>query len=150
MRRSGFAPIASGLLLLTSGCESEATRMDREARQALTDQMIDPTSFLLRDLRRGTDGRSLCGAVNGKNRVGGYVGFVPFVIEKEAGGEAATYIRSIYDGTNMRELDAYDAAFLRVCETAQAKAARLEDDRMRDERLRAVLGEKDYKKLKAR
>lgn len=72
---------------LFSGCEGEKGRLEREAKAALTEVMIDPTAILVRNLRYGRkDGAvsTICGEVNGKNQLGGYVGFRPFVAKLSA------------------------------------------------------------------
>ncbi|MBC7987335.1 MAG: hypothetical protein H7X93_11820 [Sphingomonadaceae bacterium] len=69
-------------LAFVGGCERESERIERQARDALADVLMDPTNFLLRDLRWGRlagGQRSICGDVNGKNQFGAFVGFRPFV-----------------------------------------------------------------------
>jgi hypothetical protein len=43
-----------------------------------SDKLTDPTSAQVRKLARSTKNGIVCGEVNAKNRLGGYVGFVPF------------------------------------------------------------------------
>ena len=74
---------------MTDGQEAErrTKALDTEAKQMLAEVMFDPTAILVRKLVRGsgTDGRkAICGEVNGKNRMGGYVGFRPFIALKGA------------------------------------------------------------------
>ena len=56
--------------------------MENRARAALEQVVIDPTSFLVRNISAGND-EYICGQVNAKNRMGAYVGFVPFLITKD-------------------------------------------------------------------
>lgn len=96
--------------------------------------MIDPTSFLLRDLARSGDGKAICGEVNGKNRMGGYTGFAPFVAVVEDGkaGTAAVGLSGGDDpgsGNDRNYRDLYEAH----CEPAASKAKRAADERAAEE-----------------
>lgn len=44
----------------------------------LTDKLSDPSGAQLRKLARSTQAGIICGELNAKNPIGGYVGFVPF------------------------------------------------------------------------
>ena len=44
----------------------------------LTDKLSDPSGAQLRKLARSTQVGMICGELNAKNQMGGYVGFVPF------------------------------------------------------------------------
>jgi hypothetical protein len=56
----------------------------RPVEDSVRQEMIDPDSTQFRNLRvlpgRGEDQRIVCGEVNSKNRLGGYVGFKHFVV----------------------------------------------------------------------
>jgi hypothetical protein len=58
---------------------AKAAEPENAARAMLSRTLKDPTSILLRSVYRRGD--VLCGMVNGKNSLGGYVGFAPFFIE---------------------------------------------------------------------
>lgn len=123
-----------GVALALSGCESKEGRLEREAKAALFEVMIDPTSFLTRKLSRGSDHEAICGEVNGKNRMGGYVGFRPFVATGLREGETpqvAIRSDSSETGTSASspEQIAYKALYEQFCEPPPDKATRLEAER---------------------
>lgn len=51
------------------------------AKQLVTDSLKDPESARFREIFVARDGETVCGAVNAKNSMGGYVGFRRFMIE---------------------------------------------------------------------
>jgi hypothetical protein len=73
--------LAAGALAL-AGCEfipgTDAHRQ-RRGEQAAAAALIDPSSALFRNV--AARGNSVCGEVNGKNRMGAYVGFTRFVVD---------------------------------------------------------------------
>ncbi len=60
-------------LLLLTGCDQRLN----QAHEAVKQQLNDPDSAEFRDERKMSDG-TICGEVNAKNRMGGYVGFTPY------------------------------------------------------------------------
>jgi hypothetical protein len=70
-----------GLAVSLSACD---LTIKHEARERLADLLVDPSSAQVRRLVRN-DG-AICGEVNAKNRMGGYVGFKAFFAPKA--GEA--------------------------------------------------------------
>ncbi|TPL96416.1 hypothetical protein FJ960_26115 [Mesorhizobium sp. B2-3-11] len=48
--------------------------------EALGDQLIDPYSAKISDLFHGMNNGVVCGRINAKNRMGGYVGYAPFYV----------------------------------------------------------------------
>jgi hypothetical protein len=50
------------------------------ALQAVRESLLDPSSAQFRSVRQMPNG-AVCGEVNGKNRMGGYVGFQPFAAD---------------------------------------------------------------------
>lgn len=50
----------------------------RLAQEAAAETLLDPTSALFRDVEVNERGNAVCGEVNGKNRMGAYVGFTRF------------------------------------------------------------------------
>lgn len=54
------------------------------AREMVRAELVDPESAQFRNLH--TKGDKICGEVNAKNGMGGYVGFVPFVVSKSSRG----------------------------------------------------------------
>jgi hypothetical protein len=60
----------------------------KEVIDLLAERLTDPLSIQIRKLRQASKNQKwdpphtiYCGEVNGKNRMGGYVGFVPFSVE---------------------------------------------------------------------
>lgn len=82
----GIGPaVLAVALAAAAGCDKAPTEdpLFVEAREAVTSMMVDPESAQFKDLRRVTlswNGlEAVCGSYNAKNRMGGYVGFSPFV-----------------------------------------------------------------------
>lgn len=48
------------------------------AKAAIERQLVDPSSVQYRDVKAFSEG-VVCGSMNSKNRMGGYVGFKPFI-----------------------------------------------------------------------
>lgn len=80
---SGSASSATLLVaMLVAACEfipGTADYVERRARVAAAELLIDPSSALFRNVeaREGV----VCGEINGKNRMGAYVGFVRFLVD---------------------------------------------------------------------
>jgi hypothetical protein len=53
------------------------------ARQQVLDSLNDPESARFKPLYVGADGETVCGAVNAKNRMGGYAGFKRFMLDAD-------------------------------------------------------------------
>lgn len=91
---------------------SALTDIDRVAVKAgLVDGLKDPSAAQLRnvvayDLSNG-QGRAICGEVNGKNALGGYVGFRPFYLRMK-GAELVSMVVST--GARDEYLSGYVAA----------------------------------------
>lgn len=79
-------------IMLTIGGCSDSTQ---SAQDAVAYNLIDPDSAKFREVRT-TDVGAVCGQVNGKNRMGAYVGFKDFVAF-ENGGEWDTRIVDLND-----------------------------------------------------
>lgn len=61
---------------------------------ALRERFDDPTSVELRDVWHSTDGRAVCGEVNGRDRHGAMAGFKRFVVY----GDHGSFMVLIADG----------------------------------------------------
>lgn len=72
--RGGAVAVA---LLLTAGCEQLPGTPQNLAVKAVREQMLDPQAARIVILE--THQGAVCGTVNGKNAMGGYVGARPFV-----------------------------------------------------------------------
>jgi len=59
--------------------QDRAVKQDELAAK-IKSSMFDPDSAQFRNMRISLNGQSLCGEVNGKNKMGGYVGFKRFVV----------------------------------------------------------------------
>lgn len=72
--------LSAAMAVLVSGC----TKTEDHLKELFKNhsQLIDPDSVQIRNLTRGELGslRRWCGDVNAKNRMGGYVGWQPFII----------------------------------------------------------------------
>lgn len=80
MKRSSFAAIALAALL--GGCDlvpGSGAYRENQARAAAAQLLIDPASAQFRNVA-DRDG-AVCGEINGKNRMGAYVGFTRFYVD---------------------------------------------------------------------
>lgn len=77
-----------------------------QAQQLAAAQLIDPSSAQFRrvEVSRRPGGDRVCGEINGKNRMGAYVGFTRFVTDLEGGGAWLEPIEDIGLGGNDTEL----------------------------------------------
>ncbi|WP_023628574.1 hypothetical protein [Pseudomonas soli] len=81
MKRLALVALAG--IVLTGCGDSDIDR----AREAVSEQLTDPSSAQFRNERSKKDGW-VCGEVNSKNAMGGYVGFKRYtVIWKDGGGQ---------------------------------------------------------------
>ena len=83
----------------TKRVAEEAKRAAEEAKNKIRTEAItrfqnlvkanlfDPGSAQFQNIRLNPDGTALCGQVNAKNRMGGYVGFRQFLVTQEKGVE---------------------------------------------------------------
>lgn len=80
MKRCIVVPIALGALL--GGCDlvpGTGAYHEKRAKAAAAQLLIDPTSAQFRNVAAGD--RAVCGEINGKNRMGAYVGFTRFYVD---------------------------------------------------------------------
>ena len=73
------------LILLTSLFALCACVGDSEVKESVKRALNDPESARFTDLKPGKKQGDVCGFVNAKNRMGGYVGETPFVYIKTSG-----------------------------------------------------------------
>jgi len=72
------------LVLAISGCGKSKDELAIEALQAkVAAELTDPGSAQFRNIKLNATKEFLCGEINGKNQMGGYVGFVPFAVSKD-------------------------------------------------------------------
>lgn len=74
-------------VVMVSGCEPS---LESEAKRAVRQGLIDPDSAKFESVFTNQKSGAVCGFVNAKNRMGGYVGASPFVYQRETG---ATLVR---------------------------------------------------------
>ena len=72
-----LVPAYSQAIIDKSGVDLPAGLAER-LMQSLTHDFFDPTSAQIRSLKMNAGYKSICGEVNGKNRMGAYAGFKPF------------------------------------------------------------------------
>lgn len=77
-----------GILLLAAlalaGCDNQADKAIVSAQELLRSTLLDPDSAQFREATFNPATKTVCGQVNSKNRLGGYVGFTPFYVVNEA------------------------------------------------------------------
>lgn len=106
-----------------SEAAATAAEPENRARFYLEQVVIDPASIQLRDV--SARGEALCGEVNARNRMGGYVGFRRFVvtpglaIEIDYGDEPAPHHRAENYTERMVRRMAFDEEFPRYCGSPQ-------------------------------
>ena len=73
----------------------------------VTDRMRDPESSRFRRITRGSSDKlkAICGEINAKNAMGGFVGYVGFIYFLDT-GEANVYSQSFDDASVKAEQDA--------------------------------------------
>lgn len=65
-------------ILALCSCSSVA---ERQAQDLVRHDMMDPDAAQFRDVKVISDGHCVIGEVNGKNRMGAYTGFRPFIVD---------------------------------------------------------------------
>lgn len=72
------------LLVMNAGCGKSKDELLIETLQAkVAAQLTDPGSAQFRNVKLSPTKEFICGEINGKNKMGGYVGFVPFVASND-------------------------------------------------------------------
>lgn len=74
-------PIALALFttLHLVACDEIPGTLKAKAHQAVRNAMFDPDAAKFRNDRESDNGQNVCGEVNGKNRLGAYVGFSKYI-----------------------------------------------------------------------
>lgn len=114
-------------LLALTGCTREQDR----AEQAAADLLIDPESAKFRKVEnRG--GGVWCGEINGKNRMGAYSGYNPFMATVIGSDYAHAVILSEVDDITFKvyfdqyKADCLDADIVKAMDDAESAAAEAE------------------------
>lgn len=90
MRRRWLALVIAGACVLASSCDRIPGTPEFAARREIKAAAFDPGAVQIRYI--GSSADAVCGEMNGKNRMGAYVGFTPFIYERTLG------MLSIYQG----------------------------------------------------
>lgn len=90
--------------LLVVSCTNKEEQDYDDAKAAVSNLLIDPTSPLFRDVRQGSGDGIICGEVNARNQFGAYNGFVRFYVDNSLGGNVAS-IEPEYDPDHLSLLD---------------------------------------------
>lgn len=97
--------------------------LEKKVKGAMEIVLIDPFSAQFRTLRSGRNG-AVCGQVNGKNRMGAYVGFRDFVLGKDG---KTVWMSQYSDGVESQLYTSFADAFVGACaskvQLARFKAA---------------------------
>jgi hypothetical protein len=75
------AMIFIGVSLMLGGCQflpGTASYVERQAREAVQKEMLDPSSAIFDDVEARENNTQVCGRVNGRNSFGGMTGFQAF------------------------------------------------------------------------
>jgi hypothetical protein len=83
MKRYIILIVALTVLTLTS-CEQLPGAVN-DAKREVRQHLVDPSSAQFESVHENPKNGAVCGLVNAKNRMGGYVGASPFVYEKSSG-----------------------------------------------------------------
>lgn len=65
-------------ILLLSGCGNKNIET---AKRSIEERLLDPSSVQYRNVKAYSE-NVVCGEVNGKNTMGGYVGYKPFIYKQ--------------------------------------------------------------------
>ncbi len=85
--------------------------LEKRVKSAMEVALIDPFSAQYRTLRSGRNG-AICGQVNGKNRMGAYVGFRDFVLGKDG---KTVWFSQQSDGVETELYSGFAEAFVSAC-----------------------------------
>jgi hypothetical protein len=86
-----------GLACLSAACDRVPGTPQNRARVALKPYLIDPSSAKIEIIKASAE--SVCGTVNAKNRMGAYVGAMPFVVESKYSDPVVFSEPTIFDFT---------------------------------------------------
>lgn len=79
--------IAAASLILLASCDmvpGTDAHLQRRAKDAAKEMLIDPDSAQFRKVAAAKDGSGICGEINGRNRMGAYSGFTRFIFSPSA------------------------------------------------------------------
>lgn len=93
--------IARSFLLLVAAVSLSACTKYQKAEDAVKNLLNDPGSAQFSDMQEGVSSDTVCGMVNAKNRMGGYVGKTPFFYNDISGMTALVSPASESDFNSM-------------------------------------------------
>ena len=67
------------MAILVSGCGNKNIEA---AKKSIEERLLDPSSVQYRNVKAYSE-NVVCGEVNGKNTMGGYVGYKPFIYKQD-------------------------------------------------------------------
>lgn len=104
-----------------------------DAQRLVRDNLTDPSSARFRNVQQKPNG-AVCGEVNAKNRMGGYVGFAPFAVDRSLS------VVNVHSSKNHATDDHYDTQFniRAVCERRRDESLRDSRQRIADELVASV------------
>jgi hypothetical protein len=80
-RRNQYAILlAIGATAMTYFLWTEVLSTEAKVAKLVKRSLTDPESAKFRNINKGSDPGLVCGEVNSKNRLGGYVGFTKFLV----------------------------------------------------------------------
>jgi hypothetical protein len=83
-------------VLLLCACDSLLGAQEDQAKRAVAESLIDPSSAQFRNL--SVQGSDVCGEVNARNKMGAYVGFTRFVVDTSTG---TAYMQEDFDHSDL-------------------------------------------------
>ena len=89
--------------------------LEQRVRMVMDTHLFDPGSAQYLDLRAGRDGAA-CGRVNAKNRLGAYVGYKPFVADRDG---RTLFVSTYADGIASELHGSFARAYLNHCASKQ-------------------------------
>lgn len=98
--------------------ERELGALQASVKEAMAGYLFDPGSAQYRELRAGRNG-AICGKLNGKNRLGAYVGFKDFVVSRD---KQTVYVSGSNDGINTEMDGSFAEAYLNACASAAERS----------------------------
>jgi hypothetical protein len=97
-----------------TGCDYLPTS-ENKAKKIVAGGLIDPESARFESISAGLKEGGLCGFVNGKNRMGGYAGASPFIVNVQTGeleiGQAPVKREDFKQWRSLYNLDMWDELF---------------------------------------
>lgn len=75
--------VSASALMLTGCGKSKLVLREETLKNRVATTLNDPQSAQFRNIKLSADEKFLCGEINAKNQLGGYVGFRPFAVSDD-------------------------------------------------------------------